>query len=79
MGSGCAGRNFADLYWRCGLRDGHAVDRYWEDVMDKARFIEQFTTQFLATWAAEQYRLHGAESDDWLKNPPLEVAQISAR
>jgi len=47
--------------------------------MDKARFIEQFTTQFLATWAAEQYRLHGAESDDWLKNPPLEVAQISAR
>lgn len=49
--------------------------------MDQDTFIEQFETQFLATWAANQFSQQPKDVVDyaWLKDAPLKEARLMVR
>jgi len=51
-------------------------------MLDQDKFIADFQTQFLATWAANEYskRVPGATVEyDWLKDAPITEAMMLAR
>lgn len=50
--------------------------------MEQETFIDQFMTQFLATWAANQFSTRipqGVADYDWLKDAPIQEANLMAR